>query len=146
MSYETWHNYGYGIKVDDIGEVSAEKICSLIHMSPELEKEVQQWFLEAGISEPEVDDYFEALPDDEMGRLGTLLKLVIRETEGIELFCCDDFDDQLYLIYLPSYPWQMVENHAQLTEEFLQRIFAKYTQVLTDEPIEVDFQSVGNGA
>jgi hypothetical protein len=25
MSYNTWHDYGYGIKVDDIGEVPPEK-------------------------------------------------------------------------------------------------------------------------
>ena len=26
MSYSTWHNYGYGIRVDDIKEQSVERL------------------------------------------------------------------------------------------------------------------------
>ena len=30
MSYSTWHNYGYGIRVDDIKEQSVERLQALL--------------------------------------------------------------------------------------------------------------------
>ena len=38
MSYQTWHEYGYGICVDDI-ETTANKVFELIHLAPNFEKE-----------------------------------------------------------------------------------------------------------
>ena len=36
MSYSTWHNYGYGIRVDDIKEQSVERLQALLKLAPEL--------------------------------------------------------------------------------------------------------------
>lgn len=30
MSYDIWHNYGYGICVDDIGEENIERLQTLL--------------------------------------------------------------------------------------------------------------------
>lgn len=145
MSYHTWHDYGYGIKVDDIGEVSPERIRVLIHMAPELEEDIDKWLSENDISDPTAEDYFESIIDDESGKLAELMKQVIQEAEGIELLSCDDFDGYRYLIYSSSYPWAISESAHNMTKERLEEIFAKYTKILTDNAIDVDYQSVGNG-
>ena len=33
MSYSTWHNYGYGIRVDDIKEQSVERLQALLKLA-----------------------------------------------------------------------------------------------------------------
>ena len=38
MSYQTWHDYGYGICVDDI-ETTVDKVFELVHMAPKFEKD-----------------------------------------------------------------------------------------------------------
>lgn len=145
MSYNTWHDYGYGIKVDDIGEVPPEKIRALIHMAPELEKDIDQWLSENDIADPTAEDYFESIIDDESGKLAALMKQVIQEAEDIELLSCDDFDGYRYLIYSSSYPWATSESAHKMTKERLEEIFTKYTKILTDKAIDVDYQSVANG-
>lgn len=42
MSYQSWHNYGYGICVDDI-ETTADKVFELVHLAPEFEKKFYKW-------------------------------------------------------------------------------------------------------
>ena len=52
MSYISWHNYGYGIRVDDIKEESPERLQALIHLAPYYEKQANVFFQEGGIEEP----------------------------------------------------------------------------------------------
>ena len=144
MSYNTWHEYGYGICTDEIGTVPAERLQALIHMAPEIEKEVAAWLRFNEIDKPEVCDYFK-FDTENYGGYATILQRVIKENENLELLYCDDFDGKDYLIFPPVYPWFMKENEKGVTEEHLVAIFTKYIVVLTDKPITVDYQSVGNG-
>jgi hypothetical protein len=50
MSFQTWHNYGYGICTDDISDVTVEKLQSLLHLAPQLENEIQEWLSECEIT------------------------------------------------------------------------------------------------
>ena len=59
MSYSTWHNYGYGICVDDIRERDVGKLKELLNHAPEFHATVQGWLTEVGIIEPTWDDYME---------------------------------------------------------------------------------------
>lgn len=43
MSYTTWHTYGYGICVSDIGEPSVERVRNLLEMAPTLRENIQGW-------------------------------------------------------------------------------------------------------
>lgn len=144
MSYSTWHNYGYGIYADEIGTVPVERLQALIHLAPKFEREVAAWLRECEIDKPKVCDYFE-FDTDNHGGYATILQRVIKENENLELLYCDDFDGKDYLIFPPVYPWSMTENEKGVTEEQLLVIFTKYIAVLTDKPVTVNYQSVGNG-
>ncbi|MDD4509360.1 MAG: hypothetical protein PHY23_00345 [Oscillospiraceae bacterium] len=144
MSYNTWHEYGFGICTDEIAVDSVERLQALIHMAPEFEKEITEWLNECEITSPTIEDYFE-FDDDYHGELATILQAVIKEAEGLKLCYCDDFDGRDYLIFLPQYPWSANEGTKDMTEERLTEIFTKYVAVLTDSPIKVDYQSVENG-
>ena len=144
MSFSTWHNYGYGVRTDDIKIDSPERIKALIHCSPQYEAEVENFFTERGITNPTIEDYLE-LDTDYYDGLATILVEVIEEAEYITFTHCDDWDGRVYLIYSPSYPWNLPESEANLTEEKIAVIISKYMAFLTDESIEVDYQSIGNG-
>ena len=77
--------------------------------------------------------------------LAALLKEVILEVEGLDLLACDSEDGDTYLIYAPSYPWELSEVERSLTEERLQEVFKRYVVVLTDKPIDITYQEVENG-
>ena len=77
--------------------------------------------------------------------LATLLQKVIEEAEGIQMTACNNFDSVAYLLYSPSYPWQLKNSERDLTEEQIVQLFGRYVRILTDVPIDVDYQSVENG-
>lgn len=152
MSYETWHNYGYGICVDDI-DTTEDKVLALMHLAPNFEKEFYKWaesFIEDG--DPEniaelitMDDIDEYEDDHCICGLGAIMKAVIKECENVELLVCDDYNCCHYLIFSVGYPWYMSEKEKNMTEEDVANIFSKYVNVLTDKPIDIDYQSVENG-
>ena len=67
---------------------------------------------------------------------------VIEEAEEIQMTACDDFDSVTYLLYSPSYPWQLKGDERDLTEEQLVQLFGRYVRILTDVPIDVDSYSM----
>lgn len=144
MSYNTWHNYGYGICVDHIKVDSIERMETLLTHAPSYRQEIHKWFKDCEIKEPTMDDYME-FDEDYCYGLATILKEVIQEAEGIEFFACDDFDGIKFLIYEPLYPWQMTEKDLGMTQEKIEKIFQKYISILTDEAITIEYQGVGNG-
>ena len=129
MSYQSWHNYGYGICADDIGHVPVERLQALIRLVPELEKQINSWLQECEITKPEVGDYFE-YDNEYHGGFATILQWVIKEAEGIELLYCDDLNGKDYLIYPPQYPWQITDADREMTEERLRTIYAKYVSIV----------------
>lgn len=144
MSYSTWHNYGYGICVDDIKNQDVSRLQALLDLSPEAKAKIEGWLSELEIKEPSWDDYMEFDQDFYLG-LATILKMVIEEAEGIDLTACDNFDSVAYLLYQPMYPWNMDDKDRGLTEEKVAEIFRRYISILTDDPIEIDYQEVENG-
>lgn len=144
MSYSTWHNYGYGICVDDINTQNVERLRALLELAPEFKAKIEDWLSELDIKEPSWDDYMEFDQDYCLG-LATILKEVIAEAEGIDLTACDNYDSIAYLLYQPMYPWDMSESDRGLTKEKVAELFRRYASILTDTPIEVDDQAVENG-
>lgn len=144
MSYSTWHIYGYGICVSDIGEPSVERLQNLLAMAPVLQRAIQEWLALCEISEPDYKDYMGFDQDYRLG-LATILREVILEAENVELEACDSFEGKDYLLFCPNYPWNWTGQKQLKTEADVAAIFKKYIPVLTDEPIDIDYQSVENG-
>lgn len=144
MSYDIWHNYGYGICVDDIGEENIERLQTLLLQAPKVKAKIESWLAERKIKAPTWNDYMEFDQDCCLG-LATILSEVIAEAEGINLTACDDYDGNAYLLYKPMYPWQMDDIDCGQTEEKIAGIFRRYISILTDTPIEIDYQEVENG-
>lgn len=144
MSYDSWHNYGYGICVSDIKEENVARLQTLLKMAPNLDKNIHEWLSESAITDPGWDDYMEYDQDTYLG-LATLLQMVIQESEGLSLTACDSCDGEAYLLFQPCYPWELTDTTRGMTEEQLIRIFKKYVNVLTDEVLDVDYCSVENG-
>ncbi len=144
MSYASWHTYGYGICVSDITDESLERLHDLISLAPGYRKKIQDWLDDRGISEPAYEDYLESDQDYMLG-LATVLKEVILEAEDVDLVACDSHDGRDYLLYSPDYPWNQGKHRQLMTEESVVELFQKYVSILTDQAIEIDYQSVENG-
>lgn len=148
MSYYTWHDYGYGICVSDIREKNVARLENLLAKAPKFSQEFHEWLAESIMEDrlPEWEDYMEFENDLGFTGLAAILQEVISEAESIELLACSDFDGHKYLIFTPAYPWIPLNDvEKNLTEEKIAEILKKYIKILTDEDIDVDYQSVGNG-
>ena len=151
MSFHTWSTNGFGICVDDICKdvsLTTEKILKLAAMEPSVLKIVNEYIDEICESEEisredfTVDD-FEELEGDYCERgLAFILYNVITE---IPVVYADSFGGDQYILYCPTYPWTMHDNERNLAEDDVVKIFAKYVNILTDIPINVDYYSVENG-
>ena len=144
MSYTSWHNYGYGIRVDDIVCSDVERLEQLLTTAPDFSAKLHGWLSETGINEPGWEDYMEYDQDFCLG-LATILKEVIEETEGIQMTACDDYNSVTYLLYQPSYPWELTDQERNLTEQQVAEIIGRHVRILTSKPIEIDYQAVENG-
>ena len=114
-------------------------------MAPKLKAEMDAYFKAQEISELTLEDYLEYDTECD-NQLASLMRLVIKEAEGIDLVSCDDFNAWNYLLYMPSYPWRMSEADLQMTEEKLDEIFQKYFAVVTDDEISLDYMGPENGS
>ena len=147
MSYHTWTTYGYGFCVDDI-DTTPEKLLKLAAMNPDTLKEVREYLDDIFNGEEYKDeeltlDDFDDLEGDYCERGVTyVLYHVINE---ISVVFADDYNGTPYILYCPHYPWTMDESEKDLNEHDVTEIFAKYIRVLTDKPVEIDYQSVENG-
>ena len=138
MSMKTDIYYGYGIITSKIKIKDVERLKELIHRLPCYEEDVEAYFKAENIPEPTIEDYLSYMEDDN-GLAGLLETLVYKE-EGISLYACIDNNGEYYLLYPEAYPWDLVELDLSLNEEKLKAIFQKYVALLTDEPIEIDYQ------
>lgn len=153
MSYQSWHNYGYGICVDDIS-TTADKVFELVHLAPEFEKKFYEW-VETWREENDPENIAEIITMEQIYEyeddcyceygLAPIISAVIEECEGIKLLACSDYNCYHYLIFLVAYPWYMSEKEKNMTEEDVRTLIAKYVNILTDVDITVDYQSVENG-
>ena len=154
MSYNTRHDYGYGICTDDLKEeISLVKLMKLIQLAPGLYERVKKYidvFCDGQITETYdiLESYVENCGKNKYGGLAEIMYEVIKEVEGIELYVSIDFNGAAYLIYPPIYPWQlknMSDKEKNLTEEALCELYAKYLHKITDEDLVVEYKSVENG-
>ena len=138
MSMKTDIYYGYGIITSKIKIKDVERLKELIHRLPCYEEDVEAYFKAENIPEPTIEDYLSYLEDD--NGLAGLLETLVYDEEGISLYACSDNNGDYYLIYPEAYPWHLVALDLSLSEEKLKAIFQKYVALLTDEPIEIDYQ------
>ena len=151
MSYHTWTTYGFGFCVDDIYtdiSLTLEKVLNLAKMEPSVYKIVSEYLDDIceseNITRDELDvDDLDDLEGDYCERgLAFILYNVITE---IPIVFADDYNGDQYILYTPSYPWNLQKGEKELNEEDVVKIFSKYINILTDKPIEIDYQSVENG-
>ena len=50
-----------------------------------------------------------------------------------------------FLLFTPTFPWNVNEFEAGLTKEKVTETFEKYIRFLTDEPIEIGYMHVMKG-
>lgn len=144
MSYETWHIYGYGVKISEIAEISMSNVVEMVQTAPNFAKNFNEWLRDCDIKEPTLEDLEEFDTDYCLG-LVSVLREVISEVENIELTACEDYDGDKYLLYSRSYPWRMTELDKSLKEEDIQSLMVKYLSKITDEAIDIDYYSPENG-
>lgn len=153
MSYHSWHEYGYGICVDDIN-TNKYKVFDLVHLAPNFEKRFYKW-AETYREDRDPEDIKEVITMDSIYEyeddncydfgLAPIVMEVIKECEDVELLCCDDYNGYHYLIFSVTYPWNMTKKEKNMTEEDVRLLFTKYVSMLTDTAVTVDYQSVENG-
>ena len=145
MSYRTYIDYGYGVNFGalDITSDAVKFRKFLEEFAPEVSKSVAKDMLEVGIKEPEMDDYEEFFEDD-FGIIG-IIKEVLEEYSGLTLFLCTDYDYTKYIIYMPSYPWQLSERERKLELTDLDAIFEIINNILDGTVVEATYQEVENG-
>ncbi len=142
---ETFINYGYGICISKLDIDSVERIEQLLSLAPEYQHKVHDWFEFKGYTEPTVDNYFEYDENSCIG-LTTIIREALTEITGITFTECDDCEGNDYVIYKPSYPWSLPKNETNLTKEQIKDIFVKYCSIITDTPIEPEYQEAENYA
>lgn len=126
MGYYFWHKRGYGICVSAL-EVHAEGLKELLALAP---------LFNVALSDGQDND--PELYQD----LSTILKEVILESEGITLTDCDDMDGRQYLLYEPSYPWELSDKEKALTESEVSELINRYASVLTGRRLKCEYFSV----
>ena len=144
MSYHTWITYGYGVRTDNIKVKSLEALQNLIALAPLAKEDFKNWFEENNIESPTIEDYYEYDENDGC-HLAAILRMVIMESEGVELTACNDFEDRDYLIYEPIYPWGLTDVDRTMTKEKIEAILQKHLSIITDNVPICDYQEAENG-
>lgn len=143
MSFSIWHDYGYGIQTDAI-HTDLPRLMQLIGMAPEYEKGIRDFFSECAIVEPTFDDYMELENDEGVHGLAQILREVIVECEDMDFLAIEDCNSVSYLVFSAAYPWSYSEKERGYTEQFIEEVLRRYVSVLTDEAIDIGYQSVEN--
>lgn len=119
---------GYGVyeKCGTVHSVSDYKAVSA--MCPKLEKELEEFFVQAGIKNPSAEDYdvFFMDADNSDGDFLALVARVIRENEGIVFFSGKDVGGDNFLLFEPNYPWTMDDRERGLTKEYVEEVLRRY--------------------
>lgn len=137
---ETYHIYGFGVELSQLGEISLDRLEQLIGMAPVLEAKILKWFKDENINKPKLENYYEF--DEENLGLPTLLKEVIFELEGVDLTACEDLNNRAYLLYESKYPWNMTPVDCFMTPERLSNLYRKYIKIISDSDYEIESHSV----
>lgn len=168
MSFSYWSTYGYGIKVDDIPikDITVEKLINLCSQNDfcfknfktdvvnfiNTEKSGDYSYEEAieKLEESDIANFLNSVEGDgcELG-IGNYIRDVIYGNEKIWMDLASNFDGEVYLLLIPSFPWQhksLAAKEKALTKpEMLNDILEKYIKILTDAKIRIDYEDVVNG-
>ena len=137
---ETYHIYGFGVELSQLGEISLDRLEQLIGMAPVFESKIKKWFNDEKIKKPTLENYYEF--DEENLGLPTLLKEVIFELEGVDLTACEDLNNKAFLLYESKYPWNMTLVDCFMTPERLSSLYRKYIRIISDSDYEIECHSV----
>lgn len=125
MSYQSWHDYGYGIKTDNL-ITNADKIRNLLVLAPSIQQELEQTRL--GDDNLRNTPY-EALTLEDFEILseqnnynngnsnciaGLITTIIYTHTNGIPVVHVTNYDDCNYIIIQATYPWNMTETMKKL--------------------------------
>lgn len=144
MSYHTYTVDGFGFSTDNIN-TDVARIKKLLTCAPKFKKQVDDYFEDCEIAEPELDDYLE-YDQDCMSGIAYIIQQVIEEAEDINLDIAEDFDGEWYVLLCPSYPWVKIsKKQKSLTVKKIAAVFQKYIDILTDCYVKMGYQSVENG-
>lgn len=146
MSYQTWHTYGIGFCVDDIKTTPA-RLLELAALDQQTLLDVENYLSERfgggyKINELTMEDFYDLEGDFCERDVSYVLKRVIKE---IPIVYADNYDCVPYILYCPTYPWNLTESEIGLTRERVEEIFEKYIEILTDDTVSIDWQEVENG-
>lgn len=137
---ETYHIYGFGVELSQLGQISLDRLEQLIGMAPVFESKIKKWFNDEKIKKPTLENYYEF--DEENLGLPTLLKEVIFELEGVDLTACEDLNNKAFLLYESKYPWNMTPVDCFMTPERLSSLYRKYIRIISDSDYEIECHSV----
>lgn len=147
MSYHTWTTYGFGFCINDI-DTTPEKLLKLAAMKPDVLEDIRKYLNDIFDGEEYKDEDLTMNDFDEFEgdycewAITYVLRRVI---DDISISFADDYNGAQYILYCPHYPWSMHESEKNLSEYDVINIFAKYIKVLTDQKIDISYQSVENG-
>lgn len=154
MSQLSWHNYGRGIQFDDLfaeckgknDPITTEDIERLLNCAPLFAERLKKTFKENGTEKPSVEDY-EDWDDCYALGLGGLFAEVVREAEGLQnLYACDDYDSQVFVIFGRALPWDYNDKERSLEKEDIDEMFQTYLDILKPgNTVLIDDQEVENG-
>ena len=132
MSYST---DGYGFCVDHIN-TTAEKVVALASTNRYTLSAIQ--FLAKGIK-CELNELTLEDLDSGMGVAYTLKEVISQELPVVQT---EDFAGQNFILFEPTYPWSRSEKNY--SREEVDEIYRKYIKLLTDEDINIGYQTVEN--
>ncbi len=146
MSYHCWTTDGFGFCVDDI-HTTPKRLMELAAMNEEVLRRVEEYLNEEHpgwtIESLNMEDFNDLEGNyGETGLAHVLYKVIFAE---LDVTVTSDFDNKYYILYEPSYPWNMPKNEENLTSDDVFKVFWKYISVVTDEYIFIDYRSVENG-
>lgn len=146
VSYHYWTTNGFGFCVDDI-HTTPKRLMELAAMNEKVLRRVEEYLNEEHpgwtIESLNMEDFNDLEGDcGETCLAHVLYKVIFAE---LDVTVASDFDNKYYILYEPSYPWNMPKNEENLTSDDVFKVFWKYISVVTDEYIFIDYQSVENG-
>lgn len=132
MKKRTDYVLGYGIHINVLPEITVERLAELIHSAPKFEARLYLEMLEESMS-----GYMRRTDTLDVA---TVLREVIKECEGLDLVIAetDEDDDEIFLLYPPTYPWEITDN-SKIGLAEISGVFKKYTMILTGQEIEPQY-------
>ncbi len=134
MSYHCWTTDGFGFCVDDI-HTTPKQLMELAAMNEEVLRRVEEYLNEEHpgwtIESLNMEDFNDLEGNyGETGLAHVLYKVIFAE---LDVTVTSDFDNKYYILYEPSYPWNMPKNEENLTSDDVFKVFWKYISVVTDD-------------